>query len=100
MRYLTLELCKKHVYVDHDEDDELIELYAAAAEDSIENYLEQPLSNIEENGALPSAVREAMLLFFGTLYNNREGFSTMQSQPTAHIKALISKYKNYVIKRR
>lgn len=96
MRYLTLEQCKAHAYIDHNEDDALVELYATAAEDSIENYLECPLSDFEESpGVLPSSLTSAMLLFFATLYANREGFSTMASQPSASILALVSKYKRY-----
>lgn len=100
MRYLTLELCKQHVYVCHNEDDALIELYAAAAEDGVENYLECELTSLEKDGKLPQAIISAMLLFFGSLYANREGFSTMASQPSASIVALLNKYKAYGIERR
>jgi hypothetical protein len=95
MKYLTLEQCKKHVYVEHNEDDALIELYAGAAEDGVANYLECSLSELEVDGVLPGAITSAMLLFFGTLYANREGFSTMASQPSASIIALLKPYKRY-----
>lgn len=95
MRYLTLEQCKQHVYVDQGEDDGLIELYATAAEYSVENYLERDLSELEEDGALPADIVSAMLLFFGSLYGNREGFTTMNVQPSASIIALLRKRKSY-----
>lgn len=95
MRYLTLEMCKKQVYVDHNEDDELIELQATAAEDSIELHLGCNLEDVASNGRLPSAILQAMLLFFASLYANREGFSTMASQPTASMIALLQPYKRY-----
>lgn len=95
MRYLTLELCKNQIYVDHGEDDNLIELYATSAENSIENYLNRPLSTLEKDGVLPSDIISAMLLFFASLYANREGFSTLQSRPSASIIALVKPYKNY-----
>lgn len=99
MRYLTLELCKKHVYVDHDEDDALIQMYAGAAENSVERYLECELSSLERDGKLPDDIVSAMLLFFGSLYANREGFATMASQPSASIIALLRSYKTYGIER-
>ena len=95
MRYLTLEMCKKQVYVDHDEDDAMIELQAAAAEDVIEQNLNRKLEDVAVDGKLPSAIMQAMLLFFGALYANREGFSTMASQPTASMIALLQPYKRY-----
>jgi hypothetical protein len=99
MRYLTLEMCKHHVYVDHNEDDALIELYATAAENGVENYLECELSSLEKNGELPQEIVAAMLMFFGSLYANREGFSTIASQPSASIMALLRKHKAYGIKK-
>jgi hypothetical protein len=36
-----------------------------------------------------------MLLFFGSMYANREGFTTMNTQPTAAIMALLNPYKSY-----
>lgn len=94
MRFLTLEQCKRHVYVEHDEDDNLIELYATSAEQAVENYLEQPLEEVitDKNR---EAIVSAMLLFFGSMYANREGFTTMNTQPTAAIMALLNPYKSY-----
>lgn len=93
MRYLTLEQCKKHVYVEHNEDDALIETYATAAEQAVENYLEKPLEEVVNKNR--EAITSAMLLFFGSLYANREGFTTMNTQPTAAIVALLKPYKRY-----
>lgn len=100
MRFLTLEQCKQHVYVDHNEDDALIELYASAAEDSIENYLQLDLEQEYDADTMPRAIISAMLLFFGSLYANREGFTTMTVQPSASIIALVKPYKKYVDQRR
>lgn len=88
-------MCKKQVYVDHDEDDTMIELQATAAEDVIEQNLNRKLEDVAVGGKLPSAIMQAMLLFFGALYANREGFSTMTSQPTASMIALLQPYKRY-----
>lgn len=101
MRYLTLELCKQHLVVDHDEDDELIRLYASSVENNIEHQIERSLSELEdENGKLPADLIAVMLLFLGSLYANREGLSTLSVKPTASIIALIQPFKTYGYKRR
>lgn len=100
MRFLTLEQCKNHIYVDHNEDDALIELYASSAENAIENYLNRDLSSEYDALTLPSDIMAAMLMFFGSLYANREGFTTLNTQPNASILALCKPYKNYGTKRR
>ena len=94
MRYLTLDICKRQVYVDHDEDNELMELQATAAEDAIEQHLNRPLEDVARDGKLPAAIMQAILLFFAALYANREGFSTMQTQPTASMIALLQPYRD------
>lgn len=78
MRYLTLELLKNHLHVEHDADDTYIEHLGDAAEVSVENYIDQPLEDILMDGQLPSPVRHAMLLEVGTLYANRESVSFAQ----------------------
>lgn len=95
MRYLTLELCKHHAYIDHSEDDNLVEIYASAAENAVENYLECPLASKEVDGKLPEDLLNAMLLLFGSLYANREGITTMTTQPNAAIAALLKPHKSY-----
>lgn len=100
MKYLTLELCKKQSYVEHDEDDSLIEQYANAAEEVVENYLECPLSDLEnEAGELPAAIIQGMLLYIASLYANREGFSTMKPQATPQLISTLKPYRTYGIKR-
>lgn len=101
MRYLTLELCKAHLVVDHDEDDNIITQYANSVENNIERQIECPLSELEDaNGELPADLVGAMLLFLGSLYANREGLSTQNVMPTASIAALIQPFKTYGYKRR
>lgn len=98
MRFLTLEECKRHLVVDHDEHDAMIADMAKAAEYAIENELNRDLENDYE--VLPSPIKSAMLLYLGSLYNNREGFSTLTSEPTAQMRSLIQYYKNYGNQRR
>ena len=98
MRFLTLEECKRHLVVDHNEHDAQIIAMATTAEDAIENELNRDLENDYE--VLPSPIKSAMLLYLGSLYNNREGFSTLKSEPTAQMRSLIQYYKNYGNQRR
>ena len=95
MRYLTLELCKSQAVVEHNEDDALIELKATAAENFIERQINRPLAELEVDGELPADLIDAMLLFFTSSYNNREGFSTMNVQPVPSLIALIQPFKKY-----
>lgn len=90
MEYLTLEQCKKHLVVEHNEDDALIELYAGSAENSVANYLECSLSELEVDGVLPDAITSAMLMLLASHYNYREGFKL-----SASIIALLKPYKRY-----
>lgn len=98
MRFLTLDECKKSLVVDYDEDDEMIASMARSAEDAVENWLNRDLDN--EYDELPAPIKRGMLLYLGSLYNNREGFSTVKSEPTAQMKSLLQPYRNYGIKRR
>lgn len=96
MRYLTLDLCKKHVYVEHNEDDAYIEQAAEAAETAVENYLQCPLTTYEDAaGELPRAIVQGMLLFFGSLYANREAFTSLNVNTHTSILALLNPYIRY-----
>lgn len=43
MKYVTLELAKSHLEMDHDEDDTLITAYITAASGAVKNYLKSAL---------------------------------------------------------
>lgn len=72
--YLTLQQVKKHLNIDHNEDDQYLADLITVAEDAVRNDLNlTSLSEIEDNvGMLPASVIQAMLLLVGTLYANRE----------------------------
>lgn len=72
--YLTLQQVKKHLNIDHNEDDQYLADLITVAEDAVRNDLNlNSLSEIEDNaGMLPASVIQAMLLLVGTLYANRE----------------------------
>lgn len=91
MRFLTLEYCKKHLNVEHGEDDDYIESAAAAAEIAVENYLQCPLEEYcDASGALPADIRHGILLYLGSLYATREAFTSFDSKAQQSILALLN----------
>ena len=71
--YITVEDLKKHLNVDHSEDDAYIEELAEVAEDAVAEYLNRPLADfVDGAGALKASVRHAIRLLVGTWYANRE----------------------------
>ena len=70
---LTLTEIKNHLRVDQSVEDDLIQLYSDAAEDSIRNYLNRDIPGENDSPvAVPAAIRSAILLYIGDLYHNRE----------------------------
>lgn len=99
--YLTVNDVKKHLYIDHCEDDKLIADLITVAEDAVRRDLNlYSLKDIEDcNGMLPASVLHAQLLLIGTLYANRESVSYGQAHPVPHsYEYLISLARNYVNK--
>lgn len=95
MRYITLELAKRHLNVEHSEDDAYIEHLITVSEISVENFLERPLEEIMTGGFIPADLKHGMLLLLGTLYNNRESvvFTSIAALPALAL--LLQPYKKY-----
>lgn len=73
-RYLSLESAKKHLNVEHEEDDEYIAELIDSAECAVENYINQPLEAVEiAGGGLPAPLLHAIRIMVGKLYADREG---------------------------
>ena len=72
--YLSLDDVKRHLIIDHDDDNRYIADLITVAEDAVKTDLNlNSLSELEdETGMLPASVIQAMLLLIGTLYANRE----------------------------
>lgn len=81
--YLTIEELKKHLNVDHDEDNDYIEELIAVAEDSVAEYLNRDLAEMVTDGKLKPSVRHAIRLLVGTWYASRESvaFATPSALP-------------------
>lgn len=78
---LTVDDLKKHLNIDHDEDDAYIEDLIAVAEDAVATYLNQPIAEfVDAEGHMKPAIRHACRLLVGTYYANRE--SVVYSAPS------------------
>ena len=97
--YLTVNDVKKHLYIDHCEDDKLIADLITVAEDAVRRDLNlYSLKDIEDcNGMLPASVLHAQLLLIGTLYANRESvtYGTPHTVPHSY-EYLIALARNYI----
>ena len=80
MPLVSLEVVKRHLRVLHDDDDAQIELYTAAAESIVVEYVDRAVLAVD--ATLPTddalamnttpAIAAAILLLVGDLYENRE----------------------------
>lgn len=100
MRYLTLELIKKHLNLDEDftDDDSYLEMLGNVVETVTERHIDDSfeLIMLRDRGKFPDALMEAMLLLLGTYYNNRESVAFVSSSelPQSYL-YLLSLYQNY-----
>lgn len=67
---LTLDLMRKHLRVDDDGDDDLIELYAESALAWALWYCDNPALKVVSD--FPASFKAALLLLLGHSYNSRE----------------------------
>lgn len=99
--YLSVNDVKRHLIIDHNDDDLYIADLITVAEDAVKRDLNlYSLKDIEDcTGMLPASVVQAMLLLIGTLYANRESvtYGTPHTVPYSY-EFLISLYRNYLNK--
>lgn len=98
--YITLEEAKKHLEVDSDYtgDDQIITDIILDVEEIAEGDLCVSFYDLVSiHGALPRAIRRAMLLLIGSYYKSRE--DEIQNSESAQLqngyRRLISNYRNY-----
>ena len=97
---LTVDDLKKHLNIDHDEDDAYIEELISVAEDAVETYLNRPITEfVDAAGTIKPAIRHACRLLVGTWYANRESvvYSTPSELPDGVV-ALLLPLKRFVTK--
>lgn len=70
---------KHHLNIDpfYHDDDPLLCDYGEVAETVVERHIDDSLDDLakENNGELPAPLRQAMLLYIGNLYANRESIA-------------------------
>lgn len=99
--YLTIDDVKRHLYIDHSDDDKLIADLITVAEDAVRRDLNlYSLKDIEDcSGMLPPCVMQAQLLLIGTLYANRESVAYGQAHVVPHAyEYLLDLARNYINK--
>lgn len=99
--YLTIADVKRHLIIDHTDDDLYLADLITVAEDAVKRDLNLfSLKDIEDcSGMLPATVMQAMLLLIGTLYANRESVSYGNPTVVPHsYNYLIDLYRNYINK--
>lgn len=72
MKWLTISDIKKQLRVDFDDEDDVLELYGSAAEDTVLNYMNRTYQDVlEEYGEVPAAIRQATLMLVDNSYQHR-----------------------------
>jgi uncharacterized phage protein (predicted DNA packaging) len=98
--YLVLETVKKHINIDHNDDDEYLAILMDVTENSVEIEIGEPLSGLEDGeGNLPLRLVQAMEILIAHFYLVREpvalGVSAVKIPFT--FEWLISPFKNYTV---
>lgn len=99
-RYIQLYQVKKQINIDEDfkDDDEYLVDLINVAEQMVENHIDDNLDEIAKaNGnCLPRPLIQAMLLFIGNLYANRESiaFASSSEIPLSY-NYILDGFKNY-----
>lgn len=89
---LTVDDLKKHLNIDHNEDDAYISELISVAGDAVETYLNRPISDYTDTeGNVKPAIKHACRLLVGTWYANRESivFSTPSELPDGVVALLL-----------
>ena len=86
---LTLYEAQAHLRIDHNDEDELLQAYIDAAEQSVADYL-----GIELPAAMPAPVRAAILLRVADLYENREAVTDRSLYDNPTFARLLAPYRS------
>lgn len=79
MKYLTLEMIKGHSRIQFDCEDDMLQLYAESAEDTVLNMLNRSYDDlINAYGEVPAPVVQATLMLVDNSYINRSPVSPQQ----------------------
>lgn len=72
MKYLTLDFIRAHSRIDHDCENDLLELYGSSAEEFVLRSLDRSLDDLlDEFGEIPAPIIEATLMIVDNSYKHR-----------------------------
>ncbi|MCK3656782.1 hypothetical protein A4G19_15535 [Pasteurellaceae bacterium Macca] len=97
---ITLEEIKAHLRIEHDLDDELLEVYADATLEAASNHIGKVWGDEHSDTTVrfTQGIKVGCLMFIGHLYANRESVSDVQLyEVPMTIKALWNPYRNLAI---
>lgn len=95
--YITLEKIKEHLKIDVDIEDNYLLSLIDAAENAVQNHIGVDLAEyVANDGYLPPALEQAILLMASNLYNNRESiaYTSVYSIPMS-LEYLLAQFKKY-----
>lgn len=97
--YLDLATIKKHLNLDSSfiDDDEYIMQLEEVAEAIVEKHIDRKLDDIiGKEGEVPKPLLQAMLLYVGNLYNNRESVAYANAVEVPNsLSYILSLYRDY-----
>lgn len=100
MNYLTLEDIKQQCVIDSDfhDDDVLLESMGDAAEDYVEQLVNEQLDDIaaKNSGELPKSLYHAMLIFVDYLYSSQRGSSNTEHVVPEVINTIVKLYRSFL----
>lgn len=77
MKFLTLELIKKHLRIDGAIEDDLLDLYGEAAEETLLNHIGATYEELTKTtGEMPKALVQAALMLVDVSYQHRSPISS------------------------
>lgn len=92
MKFLSLDYIKKHSRIDLDEEDDLLEMYGEAAEDTVLNLLNRSYEDVMETyGDVPKPLMQAALMLVDVGYNHRAPVSPSSINDVPYTFALLLK---------
>lgn len=73
LKYITLEMLKHHIIIDHELDDSIITMYGCTAETILENYVtESVYVDDDEQTIIKANFIAAIAIYAAILYRNRD----------------------------
>lgn len=94
MAVVSLSEAKNHLRVDQSAEDALIQVYLDAAIDYVRNFLNTDIpGELDSPVSTPSAIKAAIYLIVGGLYEHREQYSEVDIKENPAVKNLLFPYR-------